>query len=110
MMGFPRIITGRLASDPFTFVAPDPIGGAELVHVLTFRNSGRQAVWQLRSESTTIVAPDLPTGYDPTVTYPFPGAAGLALVQSKTRLAEGETPGADRDYFESVSEAVSIVF
>ncbi len=110
MMGFPRITGGAALADTFTIDTPAAAGGDELLHSITFRNTGGN-VWRVVSGSSSIQAPELPSEYDTDVSFPFPGAPGVAVAQSNTLLETNDlVPGVDLDFRSSFSPPVDITF
>ena len=95
---------------PFTITPPAAVDGEELQFVLNVNNSARRVFWQVVTNGTTIEMPELPTGYDTEVSFPFPGAAGTAGVFTRTRLEFNEMPPLDFDFYGSQGETTPITF
>lgn len=78
----PRI-TGRPAMGVYTFpYSWAAVPGAERYTLQLVNNAGT-VVWTVSIPATTgVQLPALPTGYDPTVSFPFEGANGYAQVRA----------------------------
>lgn len=103
-------LAGDELTQPWTITPPAALGTEPLGHSVNFRNSARRFVWNVSTRETDFELPPLPTGYDPTVSFPFEGSAGTAIVRTFTETEFGAMPPFAFDIYDSSGAAFPVTY
>lgn len=103
-------LSGDQLTQPFAITPPAALGAEPMGHVVNFRNSAQRFVWQVQTFDTDFEMPPLPTGYDPTVSFPFEGSSGTAIVRTFTETELGSMAPFAFDIYGSDSAAFPVTY
>ena len=76
----PTITGGPTVHDPMSWTSPT--GDDASYYMLRINTGGGAPIWFVAATSTEITLPQLPSGYDPETSYPFPGSGARASVDA----------------------------